>query len=117
MSDALAARARAARRRAASTSTALELEGELRGHPWIVASKGRIGFSWSDLRRYAPEARRAGPGLLARRSTDARLARPAGSSESLVPVHPWQWDHRIQTLYAGDIARGRIRFLGERDGR
>ena len=35
----------------------------------------------------------------------------------LVPVHPWQWDHRIQQLYAGDIARGRIRFLGERDGR
>ena len=32
-------------------------------------------------------------------------------------MHPWQWDHRIQQLYAGDIARGRIRFLGERDGR
>jgi siderophore synthetase component len=92
----------------------LELEGELRGHPWIVASKGRIGFSWNDLRRYAPEARKAVPVYwLAVDDADWR-GQPVGE---LVPVHPWQWEHRIQTLYAGDLARGRIRFLGEREGR
>ena len=92
----------------------LELEGELRGHPWIVASKGRIGFSWNDLRHYAPEARRAVPVYwLAVEDADWR-GQPISE---LVPVHPWQWDHRIQTLYAGDIARGRIRFLGEQEGR
>ena len=34
----------------------LALEGEMRGHPWIVASKGRLGFGASDLLAYAPEA-------------------------------------------------------------
>ncbi|WP_162453340.1 IucA/IucC family protein [Phytoactinopolyspora mesophila] len=32
------------------------VEGELRGHPWIVASKGRIGFDAVDFLSYAPEA-------------------------------------------------------------
>jgi siderophore synthetase component len=92
----------------------IELEGELRGHPWIVASKGRIGFSRSDLRRYAPEARRAVPVYWLHVEDADWRGLDVGE---LVPVHPWQWDHRIQQLYAGDIARGRIRFLGERDGR
>lgn len=92
----------------------VELEGELRGHPWIVASKGRVGFSAGDVRRYAPEARRAVPVYwLAIEDADWR-GQDVGN---LVPVHPWQWDHRIQQLFAGDIARGRIRFLGEREGR
>ena len=34
----------------------LALECEMRGHPWIVASKGRLGFGASDLLAYAPEA-------------------------------------------------------------
>lgn len=33
-----------------------QLEGEMRGHPWIVANKGRMGFSGSDLLAYAPES-------------------------------------------------------------
>jgi siderophore synthetase component len=93
---------------------AVELEGELRGHPWIVASKGRVGFGASDLRRYAPEARRAVPVYWLQVEDADWRGQPVSD---LVPVHPWQWDHRIQQLYAGDIARGRIRFLGERDGR
>jgi siderophore synthetase component len=32
------------------------LEGEMRGHPWIVANKGRMGFGAGDLLAYAPEA-------------------------------------------------------------
>ncbi|NGO73310.1 IucA/IucC family protein [Streptomyces boncukensis] len=34
-----------------------ELEGHMTGHPWLVANKGRIGFSASDAARWAPEAR------------------------------------------------------------
>ncbi|MFJ1695970.1 IucA/IucC family protein [Streptomyces sp. NPDC088252] len=34
-----------------------ELEGHQTGHPWLVANKGRLGFSASDASRYAPEAR------------------------------------------------------------
>lgn len=35
-----------------------ELEGHQKGHPWLVANKGRLGFSASDAARWAPEARR-----------------------------------------------------------
>jgi siderophore synthetase component len=35
-----------------------ELEGHQTGHPWLVANKGRIGFSAADAGRWAPEARR-----------------------------------------------------------
>lgn len=34
-----------------------ELEGHQTGHPWIVANKGRVGFSAADAVRWAPEAR------------------------------------------------------------
>jgi len=32
-----------------------ELEGEMTGHPWITYNKGRIGFSYSDYMKFAPE--------------------------------------------------------------
>ena len=38
-----------------------ELEGHMGGHPWLVANKGRLGFSASDTERWAPEGRTAGP--------------------------------------------------------
>ncbi|MCJ8167725.1 GNAT family N-acetyltransferase [Atopomonas sediminilitoris] len=33
-----------------------QVSRHLHGHPWIVMSKGRIGFSYDDYRRYAPES-------------------------------------------------------------
>ena len=79
-----------------------------------MASKGRVGFSAEDLRRYAPEARDAGA---AARARGRRTRTGAGPSPGIVPVHPWQWTNRIEPLFAGDIARGRIRLLGEFAGR
>jgi siderophore synthetase component len=35
-----------------------QVEGEMRGHPWIVANKGRLGFDADDLATYTPEAGR-----------------------------------------------------------
>ncbi|MBR7679048.1 IucA/IucC family protein, partial [Streptomyces daliensis] len=35
-----------------------DLEGHQTGHPWLVASKGRLGFSASDATLWAPEGRR-----------------------------------------------------------
>lgn len=35
-----------------------ELEGHQTGHPWLVANKGRLGFSAADASRFTPEARR-----------------------------------------------------------
>jgi siderophore synthetase component len=121
----------------------LALECEMRGHPWIVASKGRLGFGASDLLSFAPEA--AQPvtlGWLAASSTiaDARCvdglhhatvvcdqvgaedwarlrerAAAAGldpDTATYVPVHPWQWEHRVLPLHAGAIARGELVALG-----
>lgn len=34
-----------------------ELEGHQTGHPWLVANKGRLGFSAADSHDWAPEAR------------------------------------------------------------
>ncbi|WP_335933392.1 IucA/IucC family protein [Streptomyces sp. PTD5-9] len=34
-----------------------DLEGHQTGHPWLVANKGRLGFSAADASRYTPEAR------------------------------------------------------------
>ncbi|MGD9483980.1 IucA/IucC family protein [Streptomyces sp. TRM70308] len=71
--------------RAAPTAAALadlgyaELEGHLTGHPWLVASKGRLGFSAADADRWAPEAR-----------TPARL--------------PWVAVHRELARYRGTPA-------------
>lgn len=36
-----------------------ELEGHQTGHPWLVANKGRLGFSAADAARFTPEARSA----------------------------------------------------------
>ncbi|MDN5853066.1 MAG: IucA/IucC family siderophore biosynthesis protein [Actinomycetia bacterium] len=36
----------------------VEVEAELRGHPWIIANKGRVGFDLDDLLDYAPESGR-----------------------------------------------------------
>ncbi|MEV5679203.1 IucA/IucC family siderophore biosynthesis protein [Streptomyces sp. NPDC052179] len=36
-----------------------ELEGHQTGHPWLVANKGRLGFSAEDTARFTPETRRA----------------------------------------------------------
>lgn len=127
---------------------ALELECELRGHPWIVASKGRIGFGAGDLLSYAPEAGRAlrlgwlaaDPAIADARSVDGlahasvvcdqlgaadhallreRTAQAGLDPDTAVylPVHPWQWEHRVLALYAGPIARGELVALGTLGGR
>lgn len=38
-----------------------ELEGRQTGHPWLVANKGRMGFSAADTAGWAPEARTPRP--------------------------------------------------------
>lgn len=45
----------------------------------------------------------------------ARITESGGDPGAYVPmpVHPWQWDHTIQVLFAGEIAQRRIIPLGE----
>jgi siderophore synthetase component len=99
-----------------------ELEGYQTGHPCMVLSKGRLGFSAADAARYAPEARATlrlrwaavAPGLgVAAGDPPPSPARPAPDGWVALPVHPWHWDECVEPLFAGELARGRIVPLGE----
>lgn len=117
-----------------------ELEGHQTGHPWLVANKGRIGFSAADAAAYAPEARvpRRLPWLAVHRSLAEYRGVPAlAHAEQLyaeelsadtravfadavtgagrdpgeylwLPVHPWQWDETVATLYAPQVGAGLV---------
>ncbi|GAA4004784.1 IucA/IucC family protein [Allokutzneria multivorans] len=120
-----------------------ELDGHLTGHPWLVANKGRVGFSASDQAVYAPEARQriqlpwiaVHRGLAEFRGTP-KLSEHVVVSQELdestraeftkvltdrgldaeayvwLPVHPWQLDHVVRTLWAPELATDRIVVLG-----
>jgi siderophore synthetase component len=114
-------------------------DGHLTGHPRLVLNKGRVGFSAADRARYAPEAGRDFPlrwfavhrehasfrcvselteeRLLTEELGDqlAELRAPLSDPDSyvLVPVHPWQAEEIIGTLYAGELAEGIVVALGE----
>ncbi|MCP2265313.1 GNAT family N-acetyltransferase [Promicromonospora thailandica] len=113
------------------------------GHPSFVANNGRIGFSLSDYRAYAPErGQRLRLHWLAARREHTHLALAADGTEAThygtelsdaertafadrlaarghdpadylyLPVHPWQWDHRVAVTFAADVARGDLVPVG-----
>ncbi|MYW96615.1 IucA/IucC family protein [Amycolatopsis rubida] len=118
-------------------------DGHLTGHPRLVLNKGRVGFSARDRARYAPESGadirlrwyavhrdlaqfRSVAGLDAetllrdelddqtRAEFTARTAQLGAPADYVwVPVHPWQADEIIGTLYAAELATGRMAELGE----
>ncbi|MDQ4007720.1 MAG: IucA/IucC family protein, partial [Actinomycetota bacterium] len=123
----------------------VDLESHMTGHPCLLLSKGRLGFSAEDLRRYAPEhapdlrlqwaAVRGDLGvyhgvegldqatLLAheldeptRRQFGEVLTRAVGGDAAegylWLPVHPWQWEHVVEPLFAAELADQRIVHLG-----
>lgn len=118
-----------------------ELEQHLTGHPVLVLSKGRLGFTARDLDRWAPESRDAlrlrwwaahrstasyagvepdalldaelGPDV--RAAMRAELAATGADPDDYVwlPVHPFQEDAVVRTLFAGHVDDGRLVPLGE----
>jgi siderophore synthetase component len=118
------------------------LEQQLPGHPVLVLNKGRIGLGADDLERYAPEAHgtvalvwyaahqdlgvySAVPGLDAATLLAEELsaeehaaftaaAEAVGAREHVwFPVHPYQESAVVRTLFAGEVATGRLVRLGE----
>ncbi|MBT2515408.1 IucA/IucC family siderophore biosynthesis protein [Arthrobacter sp. ISL-30] len=83
-----------------------EIEGQLTGHPLLVANKGRLGFSASDCAQYAPEASRPlRPIWLAvsRRLAEFRSV-PSTSEQDLV-------NHELSTA-TQDRFKGMLREAG-----
>ncbi|WP_411084136.1 IucA/IucC family protein [Streptomyces sp. cmx-18-6] len=68
-----------------------ELEGHQTGHPWLVASKGRLGFSAADAARFTPETR--SPLQLPWIAVSTRIAQYRGVGRLTTPEH----------LYAGEL--------------
>ncbi|GAA1490405.1 GNAT family N-acetyltransferase [Brachybacterium sacelli] len=114
------------------------------GHPGFLANNGRIGYSLSDYRAYAPESGRTtrlvwvaarrelshlslGEGMdetahlelaLSPEERDAFAGRLSGSGLDpadyhLLPLHPWQAEHRLPITFAPDVARGDLVVLGQ----
>lgn len=81
---------------------------------WLAARRERVqldciqGLTYEDLLRTELDAATlsAFESALAARGGDA-------ASHVLLPVHPWQWENRIQQLFAGDLASGDLVHLGE----
>jgi siderophore synthetase component len=112
-------------------------DGHLTGHPRLVLNKGRVGFSARDRARYAPEAgadvrlrwfavhpdhaefrcvdELSRDTLLAAELGELREEFAAKAPEDYVwvPVHPWQADEILGTLYAAELATGVVIDLGE----
>lgn len=115
-----------------------KLQTVLTGHPKILLSKGRIGWTASHRSLYSPES--ATPFQLfwiavkkgelsapfkaelleecfdknAHTEFLKHLASADLSLENfdLMPVHPWQWDRYIETQFVGEISKGFIVPLG-----
>lgn len=109
-----------------------KVQSVLNGHPKILLNKGRLGWSGADFERYAPEsgavfrlrwiavkkelAACAGldnKSLLLESMSEEEANRLLQDGFVLLPVHPWQWEKVIRLHFAGEIARGEIRDLGE----
>ena len=111
------------------------------GHPKILAHKGRIGWSTEDQLKYAPELSTGFQliWLLVEESlcsvessinSDqvvensfhgrdknellAELKKYEDKNYHLLPVHPWQWQNKIELFFADDIENEKIICLGAR---
>ncbi|PWH05431.1 siderophore synthetase [Brachybacterium endophyticum] len=113
------------------------------GHPGFLAGSGRIGYSLTDYRDFAPEQGRRtrlqwvavrrelshlslGEGYGAadhlagalspeeREGFDSRIADRGldPADYHLMPMHPWQVDHRLSLTFAADVARQDLVPLG-----
>ncbi|GAA3390022.1 IucA/IucC family siderophore biosynthesis protein [Streptomyces roseoviridis] len=84
-----------------------ELEGHQTGHPWLVANKGRIGFSATDAARWTPEARR--PARLPWIAVSSRIAAYRGAPGLDTPdlLYARELDPEVRETFHGTLrARG-----------
>ncbi|GHF83393.1 IucA/IucC family siderophore biosynthesis protein [Streptomyces sp. NRRL_ISP-5395] len=83
-----------------------ELEGHQTGHPWLVASKGRLGFSAADAARFTPETR--SPLRLPWIAVSTRIAQYRGVGRLTTPgrLYAGELDRDVQDAFAEQL-RGR----------
>ncbi|MFB6283991.1 MAG: IucA/IucC family siderophore biosynthesis protein [Halobacteria archaeon] len=123
-----------------------EIECEMRGHPWITFNKGRIGWSYDDFLKYAPERRNpvrldwcavsrenaefASLDVTHDELMESELGGQFGEFREeissrgldpdryyLLPVHDYQWSNAVVPLYLEQIANREVVPLGTGDDR
>lgn len=107
----------------------------IEGHPGFIANAGRSGMSEAEAAAYVPESGRSTALVwVAVRKEAAHVASTSSlhveeivrkylgvlaergfDSERYValPVHPWQWENKVTTVFADLILSGDIVYLGE----
>lgn len=103
-----------------------EIQAYLSGHPKILLNKGRLGFSSSDLKKYAPENQNEFQVIWLAVKKDILMESDSDFSFDtlvefeinqdqfkLIPVHPWQLDRFIRIQYQQEFAAGNIIELGK----
>lgn len=80
-----------------------ELEGHQTGHPWLVASKGRLGFSAADAARFTPETR--SPLRLPWIAVSTRIAQYRGVGRLTTPdqLYAGELDGDVQDAFAEEL--------------
>ncbi|MER7699040.1 IucA/IucC family siderophore biosynthesis protein [Streptomyces sp. NPDC096095] len=83
-----------------------ELEGHQTGHPWLVASKGRLGFSAADAARFTPETR--SPLRLPWIAVSTRIAQYRGVGRLTTPeqLYAEELDPSVRDAF-GEVLRSR----------
>lgn len=114
------------------------------GHPGFLANAGRGGMGESELYSFAPELGRSTQLVWLAAQASACVTAASASCENApfsldqapacleaaatlealghrpedyvaIPVHPWQWEHRITTEFSGELASGELVALGAAD--
>ncbi|WJY67333.1 GNAT family N-acetyltransferase [Corynebacterium auris] len=102
------------------------------GHPGFIANAGRAGMSEAEATAYVPEQGRSTAlvwvavrreaatvasirGVRMEDLTGAVLARHGLDPERYValPVHPWQWENKVTTVFADLLLSGDMVYLEE----
>lgn len=103
------------------------------GHPGFIANSGRAGMSEADLNVCAPELGGSTPlvWVAVRRSATRAASISKVDAEQLIaervhlpghldpaeytamPLHPWQWENKVTTVFADALVSGDIVYLGE----
>ena len=120
-------------------SNEVQIESQLIAHPWIIANKGRLGFSYTDYLNHAPELAKPAKllwlavsqskaqyhglkslpydQLIHEELSDTQLKRFKDLLEDqgldsehylFMPVHPWQWENELISLFARELVQKHI---------
>ena len=85
---------------------------------WVAAHRDRTTFTAGDGLDYATLLdAELGPETLARFAATLRAQGLDPDDYLLIPVHPWQWWHKLAVTFSAEVAARRLVCLGEGDDR